>query len=851
MRKNLTLPAAIEKPSRYLGSEINAFRKDPSQVALRVALAFPDLYEIGTSHFGLQILYHILNGRPGVSAERVFAPAVDLEDHLRRTATPLFSLESHTPLNRFDIIGFSLLYELNYTNILTMLELSGIPWRAAERDSRHPFVIAGGPCTCNPEPVAEFFDALVVGDGEAVVVELVNAWLAWKQSGVRDREDLLDRWCAIEGVYVPAFFDARYDAYGRQTVAPLRPDYTIVRRAIVGDLDAAPFPDRPVVPFGKPVHDRLRVEVSRGCTRGCRFCQAGMLYRPVRERSPEKIFDWAGRALHATGYEDLSLLSLSTGDYGCIVPLMQRLMGRYASRRVAVSLPSLRAGTLSPELMDLIRQVRKTGFTIAPEAGSQRLRDVINKNIDETEIVETVRDAFQMGWQLVKLYFMVGLPTETVEDLDALVELVQRLHKLKGPTGRRGQLNVSVATFIPKPHTPFQWAPQLPLAESRERIRWIQERLKPAGIEVKWQNPEMSLLEGVWARGDRRLGRVLQAAHRRGCRFDGWGDKIKFAAWMEAFAEEKVDPDFYLTRPREVHEPLPWDHIDILVGKAFLISEWEKALAAGLTTDCRFGGCNACGVCDFKAIAPRVHTQMARLDEETIAAPDGRPAAHRKLQLSYGKLGPARFFGHLEMVNIFLRALRRAEIPVKFSEGFHPKPKVAFENPLPTGIESEDERMVVTVAGEVTPFELLQRLNAELPEGLSVHTCSAEITAPAKCVTFRVSFAEGLSEPLRSALADIDHERELVVSSPKGKLKKIALRDILIDIRMVNASCLDLTLSCEPGKAVRPGEVLKQGFGFSQEALAEAGIRKLKTPSTGSVHGGIEKGAASVSMVKD
>jgi radical SAM family uncharacterized protein/radical SAM-linked protein len=825
---NPVFPTTIEKPSRYLGSEINAVRKDPNQVKLRVALAFPDLYEIGTSHFGLQILYHILNRIPEVAAERVFAPALDMEAHLRKRGSPLYSLESRTPLQRFDIVGFSLLYELNYTNMLTMLELGGIPWLAAERDSRYPLVIAGGPCTCNPEPVAEFFDAMAVGDGEAVVVELARAWLAWKESGARDRQSLLERWSAIQGIYIPAFFEARFDAYGFQTVVPKHKDYIVVRRAMVADLDAAPFPDRPVVPFGKPVHDRLRLEISRGCTRGCRFCQAGMLYRPVRERSPGKVFDLASRALAATGYEDLSLLSLSTGDYGCIVPLMQRLMGRYASERVAVSLPSLRAGTLTPELMELIQQVRKTGFTFAPEAGSQRLRDVINKNISEAEILATVRDAFQMGWQLVKLYFMVGLPTETDEDLRALVDLALCLRKSKGPAGRRGQINVSVATFIPKPHTPFQWASQIPLGEARDKLGRIHEKLKVPGVEVKWQNPEMSMLEGVWARGDRRLSRVLQAAHRRGCRFDGWGDQLKFAAWLDAFAEVGVDPEFFTTRQRDVYEPLPWDHIDILVGKAFLESEWDKALRAGLTADCRFGQCNACGVCDFDTITPRVHLRMTPPAGDLASAAVFDKSAYRKLQVSYAKLGAARFFGHLELVNVFLRALRRAGIPLKFSEGFHPKPKVAFNDPLPTGIESEDERMVITVAREVAPSALLQRLNAQLPEGLQVFACSEDIEDPPRCSTFRISVGPSLPEPLKVSIMNVDFDRELTVCSPKGKLKKFVLKDILKDIRMSNPAGFDMTLCCEPGKTVRPTEVLKQVFALTPEELENAGIRKLK-----------------------
>jgi len=828
MDKHLDFLSMVEKPSRYLGSEINAVRKDLSRVKLRVALAFPDLYEIGTSHFGLQILYHILNHHPEIAAERVFAPALDMEAHLRQTGGPLCSLESHTPLRSFDIIGFSLLYELNYTNMLTMLELAGIPWLAADRDSGHPFVVAGGPCTGNPEPVADFFDAMVVGDGEEVVVELARAWLAWKESGIRDRQALLQRWSELEGVYIPGFFEARYDPSGFPKLVPRFPDYATVKRAIVADLDAAPFPDRPVVPFGKPVHDRLRLEVSRGCTRGCRFCQAGMLYRPVRERAPELLFDMALKSLAATGYEDLSLLSLSTGDYGCIMPLLQRLMGRLAPERVAVSLPSLRAGTLTPELMELIKTVRKTGFTIAPEAGSQRLRDVINKNISEADIIATVRDAFQTGWRLVKLYFMIGLPTETQEDLTAMVGLVQKLRQLKDPAGRRGQINVSVAAFIPKPHTPFQWAPQIALDEAREKLGWIQKQLSIPGIDFKWQNPEMSLLEGVWARGDRRLGRVLQAAHRRGCRFDGWGDRLNLGAWMAAFSEAGIDPGFYTVRPRDHGEPLPWDHIDTRVARDFLWAEWEKALAGITTGDCRHGDCNACGSCDFKRIEPKLHLEMPSPESQPPPAPERPPGAFKKIQVSYAKTGPARFFGHLELVNVFLRALRRARIPVKFSEGFHPKPKVAFDNPLPTGYESEDEHLILTVPREVTPSALQEGLNAQLPEGLRVEGCSEHIQAPPSYSTFRICFGPSLPESLNAALADVDFNQGLVIASPKGKLKKIVLRDILKNIRKADLGCVELTLCSEPGRTARPTEILKQGFGLTPEQLGKAAIRKLR-----------------------
>jgi radical SAM family uncharacterized protein/radical SAM-linked protein len=826
MDKHLDFLTAVEKPSRYLGSEINAVRKDPDRVKLRVALAFPDLYEIGTSHFGLQILYHILNSRPEIAAERVFAPALDMEAHLRRTGNALFSLESHTPLERFDIVGFSLLYELNYTNVLTMLELGGIPWLAAERDSRHPLVIAGGPCTCNPEPVAEFFDAMVVGDAENVIVEIARTWLEWKESGAADRWSLLKRWSELEGVYIPSFFEPGIEASGLQTVVPRFKEYSSVKRAVVADLDAAPFPQRPVIPFGKPVHDRLRLEVSRGCTRGCRFCQAGMIYRPVRERAPEQLFDLALESLAATGYEDLSLLSLSTGDYGCITPLLQRLMGRFADQRVAVSLPSLRAGTLTPELMELIKKVRKTGFTIAPEAGSQRLRDVINKNISEADIVETVRDAFQAGWRLIKLYFMVGLPTETMEDLEALVELVRKLRSLRSPAGRRGQINVSVAGFIPKPHTPFQWASQLDLAETREKIGWIQKQLALPGLDVKWQNPEMSLLEGVWARGDRRLGRVLRAAHRRGCRFDGWGDQLKLGAWLEAFSETGVDPGFYTTRPRDLQEPLPWDHIDTRVSKEFLATEWRKALDGAGTGDCREGDCNACGSCDFKRVQPRLQRGTGFRQHRAAAAE--APVAYKKIQVHYSKTGPARFFGHLELVNIFLRALRRAGIPLKFSEGFHPKPRVAFDNPLPTGFESDDERMVVTVPSKVSASELLEGLNAQLPKGLRIQGCSESIGPVPASSTFRISLGPSFPESLAFSITKYDPDRELEISSPKGKLKKFVLKDILKEVRVAGPACVDITVCSEPGMTVRPTELLKQVFGFSHEDLQHIRFRKLR-----------------------
>jgi radical SAM family uncharacterized protein/radical SAM-linked protein len=779
----------------------------------------------------MQILYHILNRRADIAAERVFAPGVDMEAHLRSAGLPLFTLESRRPLNRFDIIGFSLLYELNYTNMLTILELAGIPFYAAQRDNAHPIIIAGGPCTCNPEPVADFFDAIIVGDGETVIMELAQTWMECNKNTRPDKETLLKRWSRIEGVYIPAFFEPQYDACGFQTLVPRYPDYTHVKRTIVADLDQVPFPQKPIVPYGKPVHDRLRLEIARGCTRGCRFCQAGMIYRPVRERSPESLLALGDQSLNATGYEDISLLSLSTGDYGCIVPLMEHLMSGLAAENVAVSLPSLRAGTLTPDLMKLIKTVRKTGFTIAPEAGSQRLRDVINKNISETEIFATVKDAFDLGWQVIKLYFMIGLPTETAEDLKALVDLVKALRKIKRPSKLRGQINVSLATFIPKPHTPFQWASQLSLSESEDRIKRVQDQLKLSGIQFKWQNPKVSRLEGVWARGDRRLGRLLVAAYNKGCKFDGWSDHFRFDLWESAFDEQGVDPDFYTTRARDVCEPLPWDHINTQLTKTFLSDEWENAHQGVYTADCRIDDCNQCGVCDFEQIEPRTHQALA--DNLVKARPSNveKQTTYKKLSVFYAKQDAAKYFGHLELVNIFLRALKRANIEVKFSEGFHPKPRVSFDNPLPVGIESLKERFIVTVADHIRPQAVMDGLNAHLPAGLVITDCQlAPKKTPAArhpLIRYQVTLKEDLLDEARLNAFNRMSAVPIRRMSRKGKLKKIDLKAIVERSEFVNARQLKFTLRSEPGKTVRPFDLMRHIFNLNEEQVKQATITKL------------------------
>ena len=822
----------IERPSRYLGTEINTVKKDLNQVKLRFALAFPDLYEIGTSHFGMQILYHILNLEPDIAAERVFAPGLDLEALLRKTGQPLFSLESREPLNRFDIIGFSLLYELNYTNVLTMLDLAGIPVLAADRHDRHPLIIAGGPCTCNPEPMAEFFDAMVVGDGEKVIKQMTSEWLRWEKADTKDRHSLLQRWSRIEGLYIPSFFEPTYDESGFQLLTPRFADNPEVKRAVINDLELVPFPEKPVVPFGKPVHDRLRLEVSRGCTRGCRFCQAGMIYRPVRERSPDHLMSLAADSIAATGYEDISMLSLSTGDYGCLEPLLERLMARFGSEHVAVSLPSLRAGTLTPELMKLIKQVRKTGFTIAPEAGSQRLRDVINKNITEKEIIDTVQDAFQLGWQVIKLYFMIGLPTETGDDLGELVALVKKLRGIKGRNRRPGKINVSVATFIPKSHTPFQWASQISLAESRSKIKWVHNRLKMAGVQFKWQDPEVSYLEGLWARGDRRLSPLLLSAYARGCKFDGWSDQFDFGSWQEAWAEVGIDPEFYTTRSRSVNEPLPWDFINNRVSKSFLKREWANACQHKVIEDCRQGFCHQCGACDFENTELKIHRSFAENSNTTCEPVNDTVHNFRRLCVSFSKKGQAKYFGHLEVVNIILRAFRRAGIPLKYSEGFHPKPKISFEDPLPIGLESEFERFFISIPGSIDPNAVSRLLNPHLPEGLYVQssTLATSISprASSAMTTYFVCLRDGRF--IQEHLASFQNSSEFTFSltNRKGKLKKIDLKDMVKRIELLDNKQLQVSLSARTGATLRPAQILGPIFKLNEHQIKRARVVKVK-----------------------
>lgn len=823
----------VSKPSRYLGSEINTVKKSPDMVRLRMALAFPDLYDIGTSHFGLQILYHILNKDPDIAAERVFTPGLDMAACLRRANLPLFSLETETPLADFDIIGFSLLYELNYTNVLAMLDLAGIPFRASQRDSSYPLLIAGGPCTCNPEPMAAFFDAMVVGDGESVILEMAQAWIKWAEAPQGGRDALLQAWAQIQGVYIPSFFEPYWDAGGFQRLAPKSPGYASVSRAIVPDLDGVLFPDHPIVPFGKPIHDRLRIELARGCTRGCRFCQAGMIYRPVRERSLSNLRDLAETALKRTGYEDISLLSLSTGDYSCLTPLMKALILKHPSDPVAISLPSFRAGTLSPEMMELVKKVRKTGFTIAPEAGSERLRRVINKNISEPEILETVTQAFSLGWRTIKLYFMIGLPTETEADIEAIVDLIHKIRRRKGIAGRKARINVSVATFIPKPHTPFQWQAQLPVERAKKTIDALHHRLKLPGVHFKWQNPELSRLEGLWARGDRRLADLLEAAYQRGCQFDGWSDTFDYAAWLAACQDTGVDVDFFISRSRAFDEPLPWDMIDCRINKAFLQEEAEKALSEAATGDCRLDACSGCGACDFESIRPRLAVDKTGLAENfpAEARGDNESTVENRLQMRYAKLESAKYFGQLELIHIFQRALRRAGIGMKYSRGFHPKPRISFHEAIPVGVECRSEAFYLTVAQEIDCDQAVRAVNHELPPGLTLIDCQKvppkSGPKPEPIRVYEIYQKDGAFDAAALDRFKAADNFWIKRRTQKGRTLDIDLTKVVREIRLESAAQLLLSLNHLPGQTVRPGEAVQAIFGLSTESALRLKVIKL------------------------
>ncbi len=757
---------SVERPGRYMGLERNVTRKDLPATALSVCLAFPDAYEIGMSHTGTRILYELVNRREGWACERAFAPWVDFEAVMRREGVPLFSVESFAPVRDFDVVGFSLQSELNYTNVPNMLDLAGIPVLAAERTGDDPFVIGGGPCVANPEPLADFFDLFLIGDAEDALPVLLEAVIATR---ALPRGERLRTFASCPGIYVPSLYDVTYEGDLVASCVPNAPGIPErVKRVWVERLDPAVYADKPMVPSVDIVQDRLGLEIMRGCTQGCRFCQAGYWYRPVRELDPEDVSRMTKAFIDEAGWSEVGLLSLSSADYSQIEPLVACLAPELAKTKVSISLPSLRAEAFSVALADAVSEVRKSGFTFAPETGSDRLRRVINKTFTNEDMVKAADVAFGSGWDLIKVYTMIGLPTETDPDLDELVSLVREILAQGKRHGVRPTVHVSVGPYVPKSFTPFQWSPFDGVESLTRKLSYLKERFRSVrGVKLKWHEPKEAEVEAMLSLGDRRMGRAVLEAWKRGGRFDGWSEHFSWERWNEALEAAGIPKERHL-RGKDLTETLPWDVVDAAIRKPFLVVEWKKALAEGHTVDCKWGKCTACGVPgngEDTVLArplPPGRTPPALVPLRQRKAPGGAAApvapTARTYRVRFEKTGDARYISHRNTMDVLERAFRAANVPIRYTEGYNPHPRMSMGPALPLGQESRHELFDVDVS-DALGEDHRRAVNDRLPPGIAV-TGWTELPRGAKSLgasateavyTFTLPNGETLRERLKIA----------------------------------------------------------------------------------------------------
>lgn len=818
----------VQKPYQYVGHEENTYNKDFATARIRMCLAFPDAYEVGMSNIGIQILYYVVNELEGYLADRVYAPLVDMGAMLKASDQLLLSKEANRPLGDFDVIGFTLQYELCYTNVLYMLDLAKVPRRASARGENHPLVIAGGPCVFNPEPVADFFDAFIVGEGEEVIVEFLQALEAAKAAGL-SRKDTLRALQTIQGVYVPSHYTAIYrddGSFDKLERGPDAPKW--VERRIIKDLDKAPYPTKPVTPAIKPIHERVSVEVQRGCTRSCRFCQAGYIYRPRRERNPNTILDIITKSVEATGIADIGLLSLSSADYSHLHPLMKEVMARFKERHLSVSLPSTRLEALEEEYLDVLKEERRSGFTIAPEAGSQRLRNVINKNFTEEEVVETARMLFRNGWQSVKMYFMIGQPTETDDDVIAIAELANTVARRVSDLPGRKAITVSVSNFVPKPHTPFQWHEQITHAEIIRKQKLVKDHIKNKGqVSFRCHSADNSLAEGLLARGDRRAAALIERAYEKGAVFDCWQDRFDLAKWLAAAAELKEESGYDIVtqglRGRSFDERLPWHRIYSGIHPKFFKNEYAKAVYGIATEDCSFAACHECGLCNARTdVAPVVFKDRIEVIAAQPKALAATPSVEKMLRFQYAKTDAGVFLATLDLQSIFVRAFNRAGITIIFDDGMRKRPVLSMGPALPLGVSSQCELFDLKITTSLTTAEVVARVNRRLPEHLQLLTAAElepkapGITQVISGVSYRVR-ADALAlddgPPLASRVKSLtDAERIIIRRERKGREGEVRMS--IVDLKctlsslILDADWLRFTLDAPDGQAVSPHLVL-------------------------------------------